>query len=130
MMKGANSVKVIEDVKTRMEQIQKALPEGVIVDVFVDRTKLITHTISTVRDNLLMGALIVIFVLILFLGNFRAGLIVASVIPLSLLFAISMMNVFGVSANLMSMGALDFGLIVDGACNHCREHHVRAAYKI
>lgn len=115
MMKGANSVKVIDDVKTRMEQIQKSLPEGVIIDVFVDRTKLITHTISTVKDNLLMGALIVIFVLIVFLGNFRAGLIVASVIPLSLLFAISMMNVFGVSANLMSMGALDFGLIVDGA---------------
>ena len=115
MMKGANSVAVIEDVKARMEQIQKSLPEGVTIDVFVDRTKLIHQTISTVEENLLMGALIVLFILILFLGNFRAGLIVASVIPLSLLFAIAMMNVFGVSANLMSMGALDFGLIVDGA---------------
>jgi len=115
MMKGANSVEVIKNVKTRMEQIAKSLPEGIHADAFVDRTKLITHTIKTVKDNLLMGALIVVFVLIIFLGNLRAGLIVASVIPLSLLFAISMMNVFGVSANLMSMGALDFGLIVDGA---------------
>ena len=115
MLKGANSVKVIADVKERMLKIEKSLPEGLMIDVFVDRTKLIERTIGTVSKNLIEGALIVIFVLVLLLGNFRAGLIVASVIPLSMLFAISLMNVFGVSANLMSMGALDFGLIVDGA---------------
>ncbi|MBK9731076.1 MAG: CusA/CzcA family heavy metal efflux RND transporter [Chitinophagaceae bacterium] len=115
MMKGANSVQVIKAVKERMSQVEKSLPEGVAIDVFVDRTKLINNTIHTVEDNLLKGALIVILVLVLLLGNWRAGMIVASVIPLSMLFAISMMNVFGVSANLMSMGALDFGLIVDGA---------------
>ena len=115
MMKGANSVQVIKGVKERVKQIEKSLPEGVTIDVFVDRTKLINRTITTVGENLLLGALIVIFVLILMLGNWRAGLIVASVIPLSLLFAIILMNFFGVSANLMSMGALDFGLIVDGA---------------
>ncbi|TBR20263.1 MAG: CusA/CzcA family heavy metal efflux RND transporter [Chitinophagaceae bacterium] len=115
MLKGENSVKVIADVKERMKSIEKNLPEGLTLDVFVDRTKLIDRTIGTVSTNLIEGALIVIFVLILLLGNLRAGLIVASVIPLSMLFAISLMNVFGVTANLMSMGALDFGLIVDGA---------------
>ncbi len=115
MQKGENAVRVIDNVKERMKAIEKSLPEGLAIDVFVDRTKLIDRTISTVSTNLLEGALIVIFVLILFLGNLRAGLIVASVIPLAMLFAVSMMNLFGVSANLMSMGALDFGLIVDGA---------------
>ncbi len=115
MMKGANSVDVIGAVKDRIKQVEKSLPPGVSIDVFVDRTKLIHHTVSTVEENLLIGALIVIFILILLLGNIRAGLIVATVIPLSLLFAISIMNIFGLSANLMSMGALDFGLIVDGA---------------
>lgn len=115
MMKGENSVRVIKDVKERIKQVEKSLPEGVTVDVFVDRTKLISKTIGTVQHNLLMGALIVIFVLVLMLGNIRAGLIVASVIPLAMLFAIILMNIFGISANLMSMGALDFGLIVDGA---------------
>lgn len=115
MLKGANSVKVIADVRERMQKIEKSLPEGLMLDVFVDRTKLIERTIGTVTKNLIEGALIVIFVLVLLLGNLRAGLIVASVIPLSMLFAISLMNIFGVSANLMSMGALDFGLIVDGA---------------
>lgn len=115
MMKGANSVEVIGAVKERIKQVEKSLPPGVHIDVFVDRTKLIHHTVSTVEENLLIGALIVIFILILLLGNFRAGMIVATVIPLSLLFAISIMNIFGLSANLMSMGALDFGLIVDGA---------------
>lgn len=115
MQKGENAVRVIENVKERMKTIEKSLPEGLAVDVFIDRTKLIDRTISTVSTNLLEGAVIVIFVLILFLGNLRAGLIVASVIPLAMLFAVSMMNLFGVSANLMSMGALDFGLIVDGA---------------
>lgn len=115
MQKGENAVRVIKRVKERMATIEKYLPEGVGIDVFVDRTKLIDRAINTVSTNLLEGALIVIFVLVLFLGNFRAGLIVASVIPLAMLFAIAMMNLFGVSANLMSMGALDFGLIVDGA---------------
>ncbi|MEP7323141.1 MAG: CusA/CzcA family heavy metal efflux RND transporter [Saprospiraceae bacterium] len=115
MQKGENAVQVIKNVKDRMRTIEKNLPEGLGIDVFIDRTKLIKATVHTVSTNLLEGALIVIFVLVLFLGNFRAGLLVASVIPLAMLFAIAMMNFFGVSANLMSMGALDFGLIVDGA---------------
>lgn len=115
MLKGANSNEVIKNIKTRIEAIQKTLPEGVMIDPFLDRTKMINNAIGTVEQNLLEGALIVVFVLVLFLGNFRAGLLVASVIPLSLLFAIIMMNLFGVSGNLMSLGALDFGLIVDGA---------------
>lgn len=115
MLKGANSSKVIADVKERIEQIKKTLPKGVRVEPFLDRTKLVDNAIGTVSKNLLEGALIVIFILVLFLGNFRAGLIVASVIPLAMLFAISLMNLFGVSGNLMSLGAIDFGLIVDGA---------------
>ena len=115
MLKGANSSKVIEHVKERMEQIKSTLPAGVEVKVYLDRTKLVNNAIHTVSKNLIEGALIVIFVLVLLLGNFRAGLIVASVIPLAMLFAISLMNVFGVSGNLMSLGALDFGLIIDGA---------------
>jgi cobalt-zinc-cadmium resistance protein CzcA len=115
MQKGENAVRVIERVKDRIKSIEKSLPKGVKIDVFVDRTKLIDRTVHTVSTNLLEGALIVILVLVLFLGSLRAGLIVASVIPLAMLFAIIIMNMFGLSANLMSMGALDFGLIVDGA---------------
>jgi len=115
MMKGANSNKVIENVKLRIEEIKKTLPEGVVIEPFLDRTKMVNNAISTVSKNLIEGALIVIFVLVVFLGNLRAGLIVSSVIPLSMLFAFIMMNMFGVSGNLMSLGALDFGLIVDGA---------------
>ncbi len=115
MLKGANSSKVIANVKTRMEQISKNLPEGVVIEPFLDRTKLVDSSIGTVTKNLAEGALIVIFVLVLLLGNFRAGLIVASVIPLAMLFAVCLMNLFGVSGNLMSLGAIDFGLIVDGA---------------
>ncbi|HNP32925.1 MAG TPA: CusA/CzcA family heavy metal efflux RND transporter [Flavobacterium sp.] len=115
MLKGANSSDVIKNVKERVAQIQKTLPEGVIIEPFLDRTKMVNNAIGTVEHNLLEGALIVIFVLVLFLGNFRAGLLVASVIPLAMLFAIILMNTFGVSGNLMSLGALDFGLIVDGA---------------
>ncbi len=115
MLKGANSSKVIANVKARMEQISKNLPEGVVVEPFLDRTKLVNSAIGTVTKNLAEGALIVIFVLVLLLGNFRAGLIVASVIPLAMLFAVCLMNLFGVSGNLMSLGAIDFGLIVDGA---------------
>ena len=115
MLKGANSSEVIKKVKERVAQIQKTLPEGVVIEPFLDRSKMVNNAIGTVEKNLLEGALIVIFVLVLFLGNFRAGLIVASVIPLSMLFAIILMNIFGVSGNLMSLGAIDFGLIVDGA---------------
>lgn len=115
MLKGANSNVVIKNIKERIAQIQKTLPEGVVIEPFLDRTKMVNNAIHTVSKNLLEGALIVIFVLVLFLGNFRAGLIVASVIPLAMLFAVIMMNLFGVSGNLMSLGALDFGLIVDGA---------------
>jgi cobalt-zinc-cadmium resistance protein CzcA len=115
MLKGANSNEVIKSIKERVAQIQKTLPEGVVIDPFLDRTKMVSSAIGTVQRNLMEGALIVIFILVLFLGNFRAGFIVASVIPLAMLFAIIMMNLFGVSGNLMSLGALDFGLIVDGA---------------
>ncbi len=115
MLKGANSSRVIQKVKERMAEIEKTLPEGVEIAPYLDRTKLVKSAISTVTRNLTEGALIVIFVLLLLLGNIRAGLIVASVIPLALLFAIVMMNWFGVSGNLMSLGAIDFGLIVDGA---------------
>jgi cobalt-zinc-cadmium resistance protein CzcA len=115
MLKGDNSNAVIKAVKSKIEIIQKSLPEGVVLEAFLDRTKMVNNSINTVTTNLMEGALIVIFVLVLFLGNFRAGLIVASVIPLSMMFAIIMMNLFGVSGNLMSLGALDFGLIVDGA---------------
>lgn len=115
MLKGANAAAVTHKVKDRMEQIQKSLPEGIIIEPYLDRTKLVHRTTRTVATNLIEGGLIVIFVLVLMLGNLRAGLIVASVIPLSMLFAVSMMRFFGVSANLMSLGAIDFGLIVDGA---------------
>lgn len=115
MLKGANSSDVIKSVKSKVEEIQKTLPEGLQITAFLDRTKMVNNAISTVEKNLMEGALIVVFVLVLFLGNFRAGLLVASVIPLAMLFAVIMMNLFGVSGNLMSLGALDFGLIVDGA---------------
>jgi cobalt-zinc-cadmium resistance protein CzcA len=115
MIKGGNSSEVIKNIKKEIEKIQHTLPEGVIIEPFLDRTKMVNNAISTVSTNLMEGALIVIFILVLFLGNFRAGFLVASMIPLSMLFAIIMMNLFGVSGNLMSLGALDFGLIVDGA---------------
>ena len=115
MLKGENSNNVIKAVKERVELIQKSLPEGVQIKPFLDRSKLIKSTTSTVAENLAIGALIVIFVLVFFLGNLRGGLIVASTIPLALLFAFVMMHIFGVWANLMSLGALDFGILVDGA---------------
>lgn len=115
MLKGANSNDVVQNIKERLSEIQKTLPKGVVIEPFLDRAKMVNNTISTVKTNLMEGALIVVFVLVVFLGNFRAGFLVASVIPLSLLFAIIMMNIFGVGGNLMSLGALDFGLIVDGA---------------
>ncbi|WP_430971577.1 CusA/CzcA family heavy metal efflux RND transporter [Sunxiuqinia rutila] len=115
MLKGENSNDVIKDVKERMALIQKSLPDGVEIKPFLDRSKLIKSTTSTVAENLSLGALIVIFVLVIFLGNLRGGLLVASTIPLALLFAFIMMKVFGVWANLMSLGAIDFGILVDGA---------------
>ena len=115
MLKGENSNEVISTVKERVAQIQKSLPEGLSIKPFLDRSKLIKHTTSTVAENLSIGALIVIFVLVIFLGNLRGGLIVASTIPLALLFAFIMMKAFGVWANLMSLGAIDFGILVDGA---------------
>ncbi|SHJ80290.1 cobalt-zinc-cadmium resistance protein CzcA [Hymenobacter daecheongensis DSM 21074] len=115
MLKGANANDVIKDVKTRMLTVEKSLPEGVAIDVYLDRSELVGRAIGTVKTNLIEGALIVLFVLILFLGNWRAGLVVASVIPLAMLFAIAMMRLFGVSGNLLSLGAIDFGLVVDGA---------------
>jgi len=114
MLKGANSNQVIQRVKERIAEAGKILPQGLEIHAYLDRSELINKTINTVAENLTLGGLIVIFVLVLLLGNFRAGLIVASVIPLSLLFAFSMMKLFGVSANLMSLGALDFGMIIDG----------------
>ncbi|MBI1837335.1 MAG: CusA/CzcA family heavy metal efflux RND transporter, partial [Flavobacteriia bacterium] len=114
MLKGENSSKVIGEVKAKIDQIKKTLPEGIELESFLDRTKMVDSAIGTVTKNLLEGALIVILILVLFLGNFRAGIIVATVIPLSMLFAVIMMNIFHVSGNLMSLGALDFGLIVDG----------------
>ncbi|MFF5380879.1 CusA/CzcA family heavy metal efflux RND transporter [Pedobacter suwonensis] len=133
MLKGANSSEVIKNVKDRIAQIQKTLPKGVVIEPFLDRTKMVNNAIGTVEKNLMEGALIVVFVLVLFLGNFRAGLIVASIIPLAMLFAVIMMNTFGVSGNLMSLGALDFGLIVDGAViiveavMHQLSHHKKFA---
>lgn len=115
MLKGANSNEVIKDIKERIATIQQTLPEGVVIEPFLDRTKIVNSTIKTVKTNLMEGALIVVFILVLFLGNFRAGFLVASIIPLSMLFAVILMNIFGVGGNLMSLGALDFGLIVDGA---------------
>jgi heavy metal efflux system protein len=115
MLKGENSRKTILNIKDRLKEIQKSLPKGLKIVSFLDREELIDRTIHTVAVNLLEGGLIVIFVLVLLLGHFRAGLIVASVIPLSMLFAISMMVLFNVSGNLMSLGAIDFGLIIDGA---------------
>lgn len=115
MLKGANSNEVVDNIKAKIPTIQKSLPDDVVIEPFLDRTDLVGRAMKTVEKNLIEGALIVIFVLVVFLGNLRAGLIVASAIPLSLLFALGMMNVFGVSANLMSLGAIDFGLIVDGA---------------
>ncbi len=129
MLKGENSSEVIDAVKSRMEEIRKTLPEGILVEAFLDRTKMVNNAIHTVETNLIEGALIVIFVLVLFLGQWRAGLLVASVIPLAMLFAVGMMNLFGVSGNLMSLGAIDFGMIVDGtviiieAIMHQITHH-------
>lgn len=130
MLKGANSSQVIREVKKRISEVQKRLPAGIHLVDYIDRSRLVKKTISTVTRNLMEGGLIVIFVLVLLLGDVRAGIIVASVIPLALLFAFIMMRIFGVSANLMSLGAIDFGIVVDGAViivegviHHLKTHH-------
>ena len=115
MLKGQSPSNVIDNVQKRIDEIQKSLPEGVYIEPFLSRSELIQRTTSTVEKNLIEGSLIVIFVLVLLLGSFRGGLITASVIPLSLLFAFILMKQFGIWANLMSLGAIDFGIIVDGA---------------
>ena len=115
MLKGSNSNKVISDVKKRVAEVQRTLPAGVRIQPFLDRSELIQRTTSTIARNLIEGALIVVFVLVLLLGSIRGGIITASLIPLSLLFAFILMRLTGVWANLMSLGAIDFGIIVDGA---------------
>jgi cobalt-zinc-cadmium resistance protein CzcA len=115
MLKGADSKKVIGAVNKRVDEIQSALPEGVYVNGFLERSELVNKTTFTITENLVLGSLIVIFVVVLLIGNLRSGLIIASVIPLSLLFALSLMYLFHVDANLMSLGAIDFGIIIDGA---------------
>ncbi|MCF6307052.1 MAG: CusA/CzcA family heavy metal efflux RND transporter [Flavobacteriaceae bacterium] len=115
MLKDGNSKQVIEAVKERVKSIEKSLPEGVYINGFLDRSELIEKTTFTVYENLILGSLIVIFIVVLLLGDWRSGLVVASVIPLALMFTLSMMYLFGVDANLMSLGAIDFGIIIDGA---------------
>ena len=115
MLKGANANVVTQELESRVEKIQTLLPEGITIEPYLNRSELVNRNISTVVNNLIEGAIIVFLVLILFLGNVRAGLIVASVIPLAMLFAFIMMRIFGVTANLMSLGAIDFGIVVDGS---------------
>ncbi len=115
MLKGADSGKVIREVKDRIAQVQENLPKGIVINPFLERSELINKTTFTISENLIFGALIVIFVVVLLLGDWRSGLIVSSIIPLCLLISISFMHVFGISANLMSLGAIDFGIIIDGA---------------
>jgi len=115
MLKDANSKEVINAVKERVAEVQKSLPEGVFINPIVERSELIDKTSRTIYENLILGCLIIVFVVILFLGNMRSALVIASIIPLSLLFTISLMYILGIDANLMSLGALDFGIIIDGA---------------
>ena len=115
MLKGANPKATISAVKERVEKISVSLPPGISINPFLERSELIGKTTFTIAENLILGCLIVIFVVVLLLGNLRSGLVVASVIPMSLLFALSLMYLFGVDANLMSLGAIDFGIIIDGA---------------
>ena len=115
MLKGANSMEVINEVKRRVKEVQKTLPEGVFINPIVDRSELIHKTTTTVIENLSLGILIVMVVVLLILGNLRAGLVIASIIPLALMFTFSLMYIFHIDANLMSLGALDFGVIIDGA---------------
>ena len=115
MLKGANANVVTQTLEERVAKVQKMLPEGITIEPYLNRSELVNRNISTVIYNLIEGAIIVFLVLIVFLGNVRAGVIVASVIPLAMLFGFILMRVFGVSANLMSLGAIDFGIVVDGS---------------
>ncbi|MFC2104047.1 CusA/CzcA family heavy metal efflux RND transporter [Bacteroidota bacterium] len=115
MLKDANSKEVIKAVKNRVDEVQKSLPEGVFINPIVERSELISKTSFTIFENLILGCLIVVFIVVLLLGNIRSALVIASIIPLSLLFTISLMYLLGIDANLMSLGALDFGIIIDGA---------------
>jgi len=115
MIKGANVSQVIDDVKIRMQKIQKSLPEGVYINTVLERSELLGRTTFTIAENLILGSIIVVLIVLLLLGNWRSALIISSVIPLSLLFALTLMYFFGVDANLMSLGAIDFGIIIDGA---------------
>lgn len=113
MVKGENGSAVITRIKERMRIIQARLPEGLIIEPFIDREKIVSKAIKTVGTNLVEGAFIVVLVILVFLGNWRASLLAASVIPLSMLFAFGLMRQFDVVGNLMSLGAIDFGLLVD-----------------
>jgi heavy metal efflux system protein len=115
MLLGENSRTVTEAVRAKLAALQPSLPEGTRIEPFYDRSALVDRTITTVATNLLEGAALVVLVLLLLLGDLRAGFVVAITIPLSLLFALIAMNALGLSGNLMSLGAIDFGLIVDGA---------------
>lgn len=115
MLKGANANQVMGEIKSRVEKVNKMLPEGIHIKAYLDRSALVNRNIGTVIKNLIEGAIIVFLVLMFFLGNIRAGLIVASTIPLAMLFSFILMRVFNVSANLMSLGAVDFGIIIDGS---------------
>jgi len=115
MLKNANSKLVINEVKARVAEVQKSLPKGVFINPILERSELISRTSFTVVENLILGCIIVILIVILLLGNIRSALVIASMIPLALLFTISLMYIFGIDANLMSLGALDFGIIIDGA---------------
>ena len=115
MLKGENSREVIERVKERIEQIKKTLPEGVILKPFYDQSILVNETIHTVAANLVEGGVLVILVLLIMLGNLRAALIVAITIPISMMFSFIGMKSMGITANIMSLGAIDFGMIVDGS---------------
>jgi cobalt-zinc-cadmium resistance protein CzcA len=128
MNKGQNPAKVIEALRAKVAETNLKLPAGVRIAPFYDRTNLINHTVNTVTENLIVGALLVVFILIIFLRNWRAALIVAAVIPLSLLFAFIVMNIAGVSANLISLGAVDFGIIIDSAVVLVEALMVKLAY--
>src|SRR6185369_178071 len=115
MLMGENARAVTDRVKARLEELRPTLPAGIRIEPFYDRSDLVNRTIRTVATNLTEGAVLVILVLLVLLGDLRAGLIVAVTIPLAMLFAITLMSLTGASGNLMSLGAIDFGLIVDGA---------------
>jgi len=134
MRKGENASEVLDRVKAKLAEIREILPAGVTIHPYYDRSHLVETTVHTVEENLLAGAVLVSLILIVFLGNARSALIVAAVIPLSLLFAFTCMDLRGIAANLLSIGAIDFGIIVDGAVvmveniyRHLAAHHTSGA---